>query len=119
VLTFLAAFNHSFSTLPGFDAGLVGTYDDLMLYVVKTESGYACCCGSFRHQWKMNVQNHVESIHFPGHFRWNCDVCGDEAKTRNILAKHKSKFHPKNPPQHVTRSAAFSLCFNGETVTKQ
>ena len=68
-----------------------------MLYVVKTSGGYACCCGSFRHQWKMNVQNHVESIHFPGHFKWNCEVCGEEAKTRNILAKHKSKFHPKNP----------------------
>lgn len=68
-----------------------------MLYVVKTGVGYACCCGSFKHQWKMNVQNHVESIHFPGHFKWNCDVCGEEAKTRNILAKHKSKFHPKNP----------------------
>jgi len=84
--------------LSGFDPSTVGNYDDLMLYVVKTSGGYACCCGSFRHQWKMNVQNHVESIHFPGHFKWNCEVCGEEAKTRNILAKHKSKFHPKNPP---------------------
>jgi len=92
----------------GFDATLVGSYDDLMLYVVKTESGYACCCGSFRHQWKMNVQNHVESIHFPGHFKWNCEVCGDEAKTRNILAKHKSKFHPKNPSHNA--ATAFSMC---------
>ena len=83
--------------MSGFDPSTVGNYDDLMLYVVKTSGGYACCCGSFRHQWKMNVQNHVESIHFPGHFKWNCEVCGEEAKTRNILAKHKSKFHPKNP----------------------
>jgi len=88
----------------GFDPSTVGNYDDLMLYVVKTSGGYACCCGSFRHQWKMNVQNHVESIHFPGHFKWNCEVCGEEAKTRNILAKHKSKFHPKNPS-----AASFSL----------
>ena len=90
--------------MSGFDPSTVGNYDDLMLYVVKTSGGYACCCGSFRHQWKMNVQNHVESIHFPGHFKWNCDVCGEEAKTRNILAKHKSKFHPKNPS-----AANFSL----------
>ena len=83
--------------MSGFDPSTVENYDDLMLYVVKTSGGYACCCGSFRHQWKMNVQNHVESIHFPGHFKWNCEVCGEEAKTRNILAKHKSKFHPKNP----------------------
>jgi len=82
----------------GFDPSLVGSYDDLMQYVVKVEGGYVCCCGAFRHQWKMNVQNHVESIHFPGHFKWNCDICGDEAKTRNILAKHKSRNHPKNPP---------------------
>ena len=90
--------------MSGFDPSTVGNYDDLMLYVVKTSGGYACCCGSFRHQWKMNVQNHVESIHFPGHFKWNCEVCGEEAKTRNILAKHKSKFHPKNPS-----AANFSL----------
>jgi len=88
----------------GFDAALVGSYDDLMLYVVKTTGGYACCCGSFKHQWKMNVQNHVESIHFPGLFKWNCDVCGEEAKTRNILAKHKSKFHPKNPSQNQSKN---------------
>ena len=90
----LTSFNQLSSS--DFDPSLVVTYDDLMLFISKTERGYACCCGAFQHQWKMNVQNHVESIHFPGHFKWNCDICGEEAKTKNILAKHKSKFHPKN-----------------------
>ena len=42
-----------------------------------------------------SIQNHMESIHFPGHFVWNCDLCGEQAKTRNGLSQHKSKFHSK------------------------
>lgn len=94
---------------PCFEPSRVTSYDDLMQYIVKTSSGYACCCGSFAHKWKMNVQNHVESIHFPGHFTWNCEVCGEEAKTRNILAKHKTKFHPKNPPSSLLFPPQFKL----------
>ena len=82
-------------TSAGFDPSLVTCYDDLLQYVVRTEGGYQCSCGGFSHRWKMNVQNHLESIHFPGHFVWNCDLCGEQAKTRNGLSQHKSKFHSK------------------------
>ena len=131
-------------TSAGFDPSLVTCYEDLLQYVVRTEGGYQCSCGGFSHRWKMNVQNHLESIHFPGHFClelrslrgagqdekwtvatqvevpqqkslnhlesiqnhmesihfpghfvWNCDLCGEQAKTRNGLSQHKSKFHSK------------------------
>lgn len=82
----------------GFDPSLVSCYEDLLQYVVRTEGGYQCSCGGFSHRWKMNVQNHLESIHFPGHFLWNCDICGEQAKTRNGLSQHKSKFHNKKSP---------------------
>ena len=82
-------------TSAGFDPSLVTCYEDLLQYVVRTEGGYQCSCGGFSHRWKMNVQNHLESIHFPGHFVWNCDLCGEQAKTRNGLSQHKSKFHSK------------------------
>ena len=70
-------------------------YEDLLQYVVRTETGYACCCGGFAHRWKMNVQNHLESKHFLGHFTWNCDICGETTKTKNGLSQHKSRFHNK------------------------
>jgi len=79
----------------GFDPSVVTCYEDLLQFVVKTDHGYECCCGGFRHRWKMNVQNHLESIHFPGHFIWNCDLCGEQVKTRNALSQHKTKFHSK------------------------
>ena len=79
----------------GFDPSSVTCYEDLLQYVIRTEQGYQCVCGSFQHRWKWNVQNHLESIHFPGHFVWNCDICGETTKTKNGLSQHKTKFHPK------------------------
>jgi len=79
----------------GFEDTVVSSFDDLQQFVVKTESGYQCYCGVFKHKWKANVQNHIESIHFPEHFIWNCDICGEQVKTRNMLSQHKTKFHSK------------------------
>jgi len=79
----------------GFEDAVVSTFEDLQQFVVKTESGYQCYCGMFKHKWKANVQNHIESIHYPGHFIWNCDICGDQVKTRNMLSQHKTKHHSK------------------------
>jgi len=79
----------------GFEDTVVSSFEDLQQFVVKTANGYQCYCGLFKHKWKANVQNHIESIHYPGHFIWNCDICGDQVKTRNMLSQHKTKFHSK------------------------
>ena len=79
----------------GFDPSLVACFEDLLQYVVRTERGYECPCGSFSHKSKANVQYHVESKHFPNHFVWNCNICGKQAKTKAALQGHKSQFHTK------------------------
>jgi len=79
----------------GFEDTMISTFEDLLQFVVKVGDGYQCQCGLFKHKWKANVQNHIESIHYPGHFIWNCDICGEHVKTRNMLSQHKSKFHSK------------------------
>ena len=79
----------------GFDGIVVSSYDDLHQFVVRVKDGYQCYCGNFKHKWKANVQNHIESIHYPGHFIWNCDICGEQVKSRNMLSQHKTKYHGK------------------------
>ena len=74
---------------------MVSSYDDLHQFVVRVKDGYQCYCGNFKHKWKANVQNHIESIHYPGHFIWNCDICGEQVKSRNMLSQHKTKYHGK------------------------
>jgi len=78
----------------GFDRSLVNCYEDLLKYVVRTEAGFTCSCGSITPQpQKKGVLLHIESVHFNGHFLWNCSICGKEVKTKRALLGHKRKFH--------------------------
>ena len=49
-------------------------------------------CGKQNLQ-KINVRNHVESVHFPGHFSYKCDGCGKTFKSKNALCVHVTKMH--------------------------
>jgi len=78
----------------GFDPSLVTCYEDLLKFVVRTEVGYTCSCGRFSPKpSKTAVQYHLESVHFRGHFLWNCSTCGKEVKNKRALLRHKKKFH--------------------------
>ena len=60
------------------------------------EDGRPCfkctLCGKQNSQ-KINVRNHIESVHFPGHFSYNCDHCEKTFKTKMALYVHVSKMH--------------------------
>jgi len=78
----------------GFDPSHVTCYEDLLKYVVRTEAGYTCPCGSVSPKpSKTAVQYHIESVHFRGHFLWTCSICGKEVKNKRSLLGHKRKFH--------------------------
>ena len=40
-----------------------------------------------------NARNHIESVHFPGHFSYNCDHCEKTFKSKNALCTHVSLMH--------------------------
>jgi len=40
-----------------------------------------------------NARNHIESVHFPGHFSYNCDHCEKTFKSKNALCVHVSLMH--------------------------
>ena len=43
---------------------------------------------------KSDGMRHVESIHYPGTFVYNCELCGEKFDTKNKLKKH----HLRNSP---------------------
>ena len=39
------------------------------------DNQYECTICGAKNRQRPNVLNHVESVHFPGHFSYNCDQC--------------------------------------------
>ena len=72
----------------------------LQQYVSKIVDGegrgkYKCTiCGKINGQ-KVHTENHVESIHFPGTFEYNCKHCGQSFTGRNKLYMHVNAVHQK------------------------
>ena len=44
---------------------------------------------------KRVAANHVENIHFPGSFEYQCDLCGEKFDTKNKWSMHRARVHPK------------------------
>jgi len=75
-----------------------GNADDLSQYVIvnPTIKEYTCSlCHTFKAKLPSKVKNHLEAIHFPGMFLYDCDICGQTLKGRNALNIHKSKLHSR------------------------
>lgn len=49
-------------------------------------------CGKSNSQ-KQNLLNHVESVHFPNMFTYNCKYCGKTYNAKNSLYVHMSTSH--------------------------
>ena len=70
----------------------------LQQYIEKVENGvnqgkYRCgICGKINGQ-KIHTQNHIESIHFPGTFQYDCKHCGMTFTGRNKLYIHVNQVH--------------------------
>ena len=61
-----------------------------------TVKEYHCSiCNIFKAKLPSKVKNHLEAIHFPGMFLYNCNICRKTFKGKNALNIHKSTIHPK------------------------
>jgi len=69
----------------------------LEFVVFDPESAKHVClkCPNFSHKSRSNVRNHVEAVHYSGHFTYACQVCGQQAASRNALNIHMTRFHKK------------------------
>jgi len=84
------------------DLSLTGSSEteDLNQYVINQSTElvkeYTCAlCQTFKAKLPSKVKNHLEAIHFPGVFLYNCDICGKTLKGRNALNIHKTTMHSK------------------------
>ena len=45
---------------------------------------------------RRDIRNHVESLHFPDMFAYQCKICQMTMKSRKALDNHKYRKHPKD-----------------------
>lgn len=66
---------------------------DLLNFVETAAMGFQCTiCGKTSGS-KREARNHVESIHFPSSFVYNCEHCGREFNSLNTRNVHISRHH--------------------------
>ena len=53
------------------------------------------CKKSFKGS-KTSAVRHVEAIHFPGTYEYECDLCGEKLNSKRSLHKYKSYRHCGN-----------------------
>ena len=89
------------ASLPGqgYEQGKGGGPDrSILLENIKKESlnGKSCfvctLCGKTNSQ-KSNLLKHVESVHFPTLFEYNCKYCGKSFGAKKNLDVHNFKYH--------------------------
>ena len=87
-------------TLQVQDDGMQGSWgrgggNDLDGYSSKLTEGenmgkFQCkLCGKIS-KTKVEAFRHVENIHFPGYYEYECDQCGEKFETRNKWSKHRT-----------------------------
>jgi len=84
-----ALLNSNTNFLPG----ILSTPEDLKRYIVQDELKGPTCgiCFSFSHRSKSNVQNHIESKHFPNSFTYSCPKCFKNVSTKKALEIHNNR----------------------------
>ena len=49
-------------------------------------------CGKIT-DWKIKAWMHVESVHFPESYEYECDQCSEKFGTKNKWAQHRTRVH--------------------------
>ena len=65
----------------------------LLNYLQRTNLGFSCTICGKQNSQRGNSMNHVESVHFPNLFEYECYVCGKKANNYNSLQVHISTNH--------------------------
>jgi len=70
--------------------GTLSAPEDLKRYIIQDELKGPTCgiCFRFSHRSKSNVQNHIESKHFPNSFIYSCPRCFKNVSTKKALEIH-------------------------------
>ena len=95
IILFQFVNENSFGLYPLISAMTLNSPSDLLNYVEPCEVGFQCSiCGKTSGS-KREARNHVESIHFPSSFVYECDHCGRQFNSLNTRNVHISRNHKK------------------------
>ena len=95
IILFQFVNENSFGLYPLISAMTLNSPSDLLNYVEQCEVGFQCSiCGKTSGS-KREARNHVESIHFPSSFVYECDHCGRQFNSLNTRNVHISRNHKK------------------------
>ena len=65
----------------------------VLLENVDGRTGFKCkLCGKINTH-RYHTLNHVESVHFPSSFNYECNICGKQYNSKNSLNVHVSTKH--------------------------
>jgi len=68
--------------------------EDFEKYMMRNEDGSTkCTLCHYNAKTKSIASLHIESIHFPGLFSYNCQYCGQVANTKKSLRIHINRYH--------------------------
>lgn len=65
------------------------------------ENQYECTICGAKNRLRPNVLNHVESVHFPGSFLYDCQICGKQFSSKNSRNVHVSRNHKDRPREFI------------------
>ncbi len=68
---------------------------DLHAYVIEDTagSGFSCTLCGRTGVSRRDMRNHVESVHFPNMFTYECALCAVKLSSRKALDNHKYRHH--------------------------
>ena len=78
--------------------GLIEDPADLLDYVTENSDvgstmKYLCTICGKGAMYRKDARNHVENIHFPNQFSYQCDICNIKLKSKTALHNHNAKNH--------------------------
>jgi len=78
----------------GNKAGPIDSPEDLYRFLSKLDTGGFSCTLCMKYSaCRRDGKNHLEAIHFPDRFSYNCPFCGKEHNSKNTLNVHISRHH--------------------------
>ena len=75
---------------------MISSIEDFEEYISKEPDGvkyYCSICEKFRKRGRSDVKDHIESIHFPNSFSYQCQYCDHVVGTNKALTRHVQRLH--------------------------
>ena len=68
--------------------------EDFDQYIRKSGARFMCAiCDQYSGHQRRDTRNHIESVHYPNSFTYQCQFCEVVLNTNKALTRHKERYH--------------------------